>query len=70
MEKPLPSGKIKGKASAGDFRKEVKKFYWDTLRSDITVVRTFKDASGQETTDASLATSYVYLISLRKMIVG
>lgn len=66
IEKKIASGKIKGKASASDFRKQVKKFYWDTLRSDILVERTFKDANGLDTTDAALATKYVYLITVKK----
>ena len=70
LAKNLPSGKIKGKATAAQFKKEVKGFYSSTIKSDIDVVRTFKDAAGLVTTDSAKATAYVYEITVRKMITG
>lgn len=64
LTKSIPSGKIKGMATGYEFYKQVKGFYWDTLRSGITVTLTYKDAAGLVTTDKALATEYVYLITL------
>jgi hypothetical protein len=70
LEKNLPSKKIKGKATASEFKKSIEKFYKDTIKSNINVVRTYKDAAGLVTTDKTKATEYVYEITVRKMING
>jgi hypothetical protein len=70
VEKTIASSRIKGKSSAWDFNKAVRKFYSDTLKSNIDVKRTFKDAAGLDTTDSKLATQYIYTITVKKMITG
>ena len=60
--------KIATDCSASHFRYRVKEFYWNTYRSDITVVKTMIDAAGAATTDKALRVKNTYEITLLKMI--
>jgi hypothetical protein len=67
----IASDKMKANASASSFRREVKGFYWSTLRSDILVTREDLDADGNniKTSNKTLKT-YKYTIQLMKLISG
>jgi hemerythrin superfamily protein len=41
IEKTIASSRIKGKATASQFKKAIEKFYKDTLKSNINVYRHF-----------------------------
>ena len=54
------SGAIAANANAATFRNAIYPFYRDVHGSDVSVLRLLFDASGAETTNAALATSYTY----------
>jgi hypothetical protein len=55
-------------ATASQFRSQVKGYYWDKFRSDITVNLTMYAANGTEIEDSSEASTYVYHVVMRKLI--
>ncbi len=64
------SSEIAANANAGTFRNAIYPFYRDVHGSDISVVRIMFDASGAVTTNAALATSFTYQVSMAKQISG
>jgi hypothetical protein len=64
------SSAIAANANAGTFRNAIYPFYRDVHGSDISVVRIMFDASGAVTTNAALATSFTYQVSMAKQISG
>lgn len=57
-------------ANANTFRSNIRDYFIDTFRSDISVVRTMHNDMGDETTDESLASTFTYTVKLLKMIEG
>jgi len=59
---------IKGDASAAELKSAIKTYYDNVYGSDINVNMTMFDANGTNTTNVTLATSYVYHVVTRKLI--
>jgi len=58
---------IPGKATAAQFKNQVKWFYWHTYgRADINVYLKMYDAEDKEVTSSGSAKKLVYTIELRK----
>jgi len=66
--KSWASEKIANDCSSGHFRNMVKAFYWNTYRSDISVVKTMIDAAGKATLVKADRVKNTYEIVLLKMI--
>ena len=63
-----PSGPIKGKATAEEFKEAIKMYYWNGFKTGIKTTRTMFDENNEEVTDIALAKKLVYLVSCYKLM--
>lgn len=63
-------GPIDVNASASSLKNEIKSFYWSYYRSNIDVNLTMYLANGTNTTNVTLADTFVYHVKLKKLING
>lgn len=64
------SAAVLANANAGGFKSAISGYYSTYFGTDIDVTLEMFDATSTLTTDSTLATTYTYTVSVRKMITG